>query len=207
MKEETEPFVGRVLWTYGEWGTKMEQQKARKLYQWLWLSPMATVPTLCAVFLKYSDRAEQMSVLVAIVASSLWHLVLLIPAFGKEHAFIRWHGRQALVLAAIRTAVPVFFVLSSGYFLDLLKAVPVLIIVWFVGTLWGQRQAARGDCSLMRWFGQGALLPALQGANEAVQVPEPSTNALLDIIRYSSEPEERRDALSELKRREMVEPL
>ena len=45
-----------------------------------------------------------------------------------------------------------------------LLAVPILIVAWFVGTLMGQLQAARGLCSLMCWFGRADAQPAFMRA-------------------------------------------
>jgi hypothetical protein len=148
--------------------------------------------------------------LIAILGSALWHLVLLIPALNKEHPFIRWHGRQALLLAGVRTAVAVPLahemafptVDFEGYLI-----IVVLIVIWLGGTLWGQRQAARGDCSLMRWFGRAEALPRPEPAEEPAQVAELDTEALVDVIRHSSDPEERLQALAELEKRGMVDSL
>jgi hypothetical protein len=206
----------------------MDRVRARNWYLWLWLSPLLTLPTLaivagfdpgyewicgghwasCNFGLRYGVTG-----LLAALLPALWHLTLLIPARDKEAPLVRWHGRQALVLAGVRTAIACALGLSygairhDGIFSRSLLAVPLLIVVWFAGTIWGQRQAARGDCSLMRWAGHGEELSALQRAEQEAEPGEPHQNRLEEIIRYSRDPEERRKALSELERLEMVEPL
>ena len=151
---------------------------AKKWYGWLWGSPFLTV--LSVIFISLSDPgyqlicdgnwrscdhdlAQQVSFLIGVSGAALWHLVLLIPAFAGQSEFVRWHGWQALLLAGIRTAVPVLFltfVIITREDTDiLLWTVPILIVIWLFGTLWGQWQAARGDCALMRWAGHGAGLP------------------------------------------------
>lgn len=203
----------------------MRKQKAGKWYIWLWLSPLLTVPTLVVLLVNrigyrfiersswsgsgtaYYDTVQRITILIAVLASALWHLILLIPASDKAHPFVRWHGRQALLLAGIRTALPLAFGLGFGQSSRALLAIPVLLLVWLAGTLWGQQQAARGDCSLMRWFGQGELLSTLREADADIQLKEQDAEALVEIIRFGRDPEERRSTLAELRRRGMVEPL
>lgn len=208
----------------------MEKRTARNWYWWLWLSPLVTVPTLilslfsdpgyelvCGGNWRNCDRAmaERVSILIVVLSSALWHLVLLIPALNKESKFVCWHGRQALLLVGVRTAVPLVFGLVFGAGSEALWFIPVLIAVWFCGTLWGQLQAARGDCSLMRWLGRAEALPSREPAAEPAQIverkpaqiTEPDPEAMVDVIRHSRDPEQRRRALSELEKLGMVEPL
>lgn len=141
---------------------------AKNRYTWLWLSPLLTIPT--AIFLAISNPGYNLLCgqrwqacrgnpifhpgVIAIVGSACWHLLFLFPALHNKSDFARWHRWQALILAGIRTFIAMLFV-ADAYWVFLLA----LIAVWFFGTLWGQRQAARGDCSLMRWAGHGAGLP------------------------------------------------
>jgi len=187
----------------------MEERKARNWYWWLWLSPLVTIPTLTILMLIFSlfyDPGRKL-ICIAVLGSALWHLILLFPALNKKSEFVRWHGRQALFLAGVRTAVPLVFGLVFGAEDEALLFIPVLIAVWFFGTLWGQLQAARGKCSLMRWFGRAEALPSRVRAEEPAQARKLDSEALVDIIRYSRDPEQRRKALAELEKLGMVEPL
>ncbi len=152
-----------------------EVRTARKPYMWLWFSPLLTIPSALLLALAiwlFSDFSlvELASGLIPILGSALWHLVLLIWALNKQSAFVRWHGWQALLLAGIRTAVPITFLIfesaegGSGSFV--LMSIGILIVIWLYGTLWGQGQAACGDCALMRWTGHGAGLPLPTAAGE-----------------------------------------
>jgi hypothetical protein len=220
MQAQQRRRAEEVPWT--ERDTHMERQRARNWYWWLWLSPLLTIPTL-AFFLFQElgydlicqnrwlgcdwGAAERVTVLIAVLASALWHLVLLIPALNKEHPFVRWHGRQALLLAGMRTAVPLGFGLAFGRDYGALFFIPVQIAVWLGGTLWGQRQAARGNCSLMRWSGQEELLASLQRADEEARPVDTDAEALIATIRSSRDAEVRRRAIAQLKKLGMVEPL
>jgi uncharacterized membrane protein YhaH (DUF805 family) len=146
---------------------------ARKWYWWLWLSPLLTLPTLFAIIsndpgynlvcpsssldCNYAGAAAA-TVLIAVLGSALWHLVLLIPALSRNR-FVRWHGRQALVLAGVRTLIPLVFGLVFYGSYTIFLFIPLNFIVWLVGNLVGQRQASRGDSWLARAFGKGAELP------------------------------------------------
>ena len=162
---------------------------AKKWYRWLWLSPLLTIPTL--LLLVFNDPgyrlicgsnwlncdhylSELVTALIAIISPALWHLVLLIPALDKHNGFVRWHGRQALLLAGIRTAIPMaflFYDFIDGFDGIILWSIPVLIAVWLFGTLWGQGQAKRGDCALMRWTGHGQGLPLPVGEEKPAVAP------------------------------------
>ena len=106
------------------------RKTARKWYRWLWFSPLLTIPTLLILSIAtesliYSLVCPQgwqncsydyaagyrLSVLLSVLGSALWHLILLIPARNKESTFVRWHGRQAMILAGVRTAVPLTFII------------------------------------------------------------------------------------------------
>jgi hypothetical protein len=164
----------------GELRMNSEIRTAHKWYWWLWLSPLLTIPTLgllimlswlfCNEFWSgcYHPRNDLITGMVAVFGSALWHLILLVPALNQQSAFVRWHGRQALLLAGIRTVVPAAFVLFHFGIVEdsegVLWVIPIMIAFWFFGALWGQRQAARGDCWLMRWAGKGAGLPLMDEA-------------------------------------------
>jgi tetratricopeptide (TPR) repeat protein len=145
-------------------------------------------------------------ILIGVLGSALWHLILLYPALRDDSEFVRWHARQALLLAGVRTAVPLVLGLA-GDVDGVCLAVLTLIPIYLVGNLWGGRQAMRGDCSLMRRFGRAEALPPPEPAVVPDEAKEFDADALVDIIRYSQDPEERRRALSQLEKLGMVESL
>ena len=202
----------------------MEIQTARKWYRWLWLSPFLTIPTLVIVYMLCQpigqqiicpqgwsncnyEAVESLTELIAVGVSSLWHLVLLIPATNKQYPFVMWHGRQTLLLALLRTSVPIFFVLFARDPIIVLLSLLLLIPIWLVGNLWGQNQAGRGDCSLMHWTGRADSLPGPPEEKESDAPDGISADALETTFRFSNDPHERQAALEELKKRGLVEYL
>lgn len=173
-------------------------QRAANWYRWLWLSPFVTIPTLIYLYFDSWDFGW------AILGSALWHLILLIPLLDKQSEFVRWQGRQALSLAGLRTLIPFMLTLLYGD-TGAMVSIPFLIAIWLGGTLWGQGQAKRGDCSLMRWFGREEALPGPETKQTSLKASELNPDALVKIIRYSDSRKNRRLALFELKKRDMVE--
>jgi len=147
------------------------KKSARGVYRWLWFSPLLTIPTLA--LLLFSD----MSITIAVLGSALWHLLLLRQALAK-HTFVRWHGRQGLLLAGLRTAFSLVYGLLSYDEEGLALSILILIAIWLVGNIWGQDQVARGDCWLMRVRGQGDGLP-LKWSPVAPARPQPSAEPSL----------------------------
>ncbi|MCK5643431.1 MAG: hypothetical protein KAJ19_21655, partial [Gammaproteobacteria bacterium] len=180
-----------------------EMLTAKKWYWWLWLSPFLTLPTLAIVGL--FGYFVDLSIVIALILSALWHLVLLIPSLNKQSDFIRWHGRQALMLAAIRTAVPISLLIVLGDVDGLLKSIPLLVAVWLFGTRWGQAQAVRGECSLANWLGHEISLPLPE--SEVILKGDDDPDALVEVIRFNRDPRERRVALLKLEKLGMVEGL
>lgn len=150
-----------------------ERRIARNWYWWLWLSPLLTMPTLLVLFLPFAYAGQDhVGGLIAILGSALWHLVLLIPALNKWSGFVRWHGRQALLLAGVMTVLLLVFAFDSEavpYYGNAGDMLYSAFAVWFFGTLFSQRQAARGDCSLMRMLGRAEALPGPEPAAEPGQ--------------------------------------
>lgn len=142
------------------------EKSARGVYRWLWCSPLLTIPTLA--LLLFSD----MPISIAVLGSALWHLLLLRQALAK-HPFVRWHGWQGLLLAGLRTAVPLSYGLMFYDEDSVTSVIWILIAIWLIGNISGQNQVARGDCWLMRVRGQGDGLP-LKWSPAKPARPQPS---------------------------------
>jgi hypothetical protein len=198
----------------------MEHEQAKKIYRWLWWSPLLTIPTLLILmswnpgheyYCCNNAIEERITGIVAVIGSALWHLTLLKPSRNKENFFIRWHGKQALTLAGLRTAIPLAFAFLYGFELEILCSIPILIVVWLVGTIWGQNQAIRGDCSLARWFGHADELPG-PPVETQVETPEIISDEeeiefLVKTLRFNPDKEARTKALLKLDALGVVEDL
>ena len=185
----------------------MQIPEAHKWYRWLWWSPLLTVPTFIGVGVWTYFSGDWAG--LPVIVSALWHLILLKPAMDKERPFVCWHGRQALALAGLRTIIPLAIVIWEDDVEAIPIAIPFLIVVWFFGTIWGQRQATRGDCSTLRWLGghnAEEILGIIGQEKEAIKVDK-QTNNLVYAIRFGRSREKREAALTELEALDMVEPL
>lgn len=203
----------------------VERKKAHDLYRWLWLSPLLTIPTLAFVFINSLGYelvckgsgvcdwrlAETVSVVLAVLLSSLWHLVLLKPALVKDSPFLRWHALQGLCLAGLRTAVSLgvaFAVIFGDDMFLALVLVLLLVLIWFAGTYVGQKQAAQGQCWLAELAGRQdevALYRELALMDQAEGAQPDAIQEWVNIIRFADDPRQRRRALDELTALDMVE--
>jgi hypothetical protein len=197
----------------------MEQLQAKNVYRWLWWSPLLTIPTHLLIIIwnpgsEYyccnSAIEHRITGIFAVMVSALWHLTLLKAARDKKNFFVCWHGRQALTLAGLRTAIPLFLILLLGYVGNFF-AIFILIFVWLIGTLWGQDEAKHGSCTLAHWFGHADELPGpLMDPTQQIITALPSEdeiNRLVHTIRFSQDREERAKALSKLHALGVVEYL
>jgi hypothetical protein len=134
-----------------------ERQLARGPYQWLRVSPLLTVFTFCVVMsLELGDlfcgniyyckdnSSLMISAICGVLISALWHLLLLQYIRSDRSELVRKHGRQALIYAGIRTAVPlaiIFLDLSAGLGGSLACwTIPILIILWLTNSSSGLQQ-------------------------------------------------------------------
>ena len=185
---------------------------AKNIYWWLWLSPLvvfwagAIVTGFASVFQPRSADTPLVNAMAAI-ARAMPHLWLLIPAIVAQSEFVRWHARQAILLVIPQTMIGLVSALAPGLGLAISAAVGCLpAVIWFIGTLWGHRQARRGDCALMRWAGRGASLPLPLEIESAVQPAAANrADALVAIIRRSRDETQRRAAVDELRKLGLVE--
>ena len=210
---------------------RAEIRRASGAYGLLWVSPVVTVPATlylavtiggsisrsnCANGIVSCEIINRVPLLAGILMSAAFHLLLLRPALDPTHAFVRWHGRQALLLAGVRTAIPLAAVLAFGFDYPALLAIPALMLVWLVGNLWAQSQAAGGDCTLMRLAGQGAGLPlpiwqlapaAPSPASKPIGSTSSVVDALVKVIQNVRDAAQREMALAQLRRLGAVEDL
>ena len=187
----------------------MQRTEAIKTYRWLWFAPFLTVPTIIFLSIIFYFNFDNPFV-GALIVSSAWHIILLIPVVLEEDEYLRWHGKQALVLAGLQTTVPLLYIISyrNGNMdeFDILGFIFPLAVVWLFGTLWGQGQAKKDVCSLMNWFGGDAYIEQ-EPAPIQVQPPKLNPDDLENVIRYSKDMKKRAGAVFGLMQLGMVESL
>lgn len=128
-----------------------EFKLAKAAYNWLRVSPLLTLPTLfiaasmgigwtvcgSALFECGYNGVDSVNILIGVIASGLWHLLLLQYVNNGESEYIRKHGRRALAQAGIRTGVAAAAVLldlflgSGGCFIA--AAGILLVFLWLYG--------------------------------------------------------------------------
>ena len=137
-----------------------EEQRAKTAYNWLRISPLATLLTLasvtgidipsiiCGGFGGACDFAviSRLNFILGVLVSGLWHLTLLRFVNDPESEFVRKHGRRALTFAGIRTAIPLAAIILD-YFLGAEGAlacwsIPLLFIMWAANTKAGLKEIA-----------------------------------------------------------------
>lgn len=194
-----------------------EVRDAKNIYLWLWLSPLllfVTAPIAggFAVAIVPSYVKWQWAVAVTALLVALPHLWLLLPAIIAKSEFVRWHARQVLLIAVAQSLVLPLSLIGDAIQGTILRytifGTLLALIVWFIGNFFGHENAAHGDCTLMRVFGRGAMLP-LPVRIEIEPSSESSRegDALVEIIRTSRDSFARGIALDELRRLGLVEEL
>ncbi len=132
-----------------------EAQRAKAAYNWLRVSPLATLLTLvvvtgmnipAAVCRAYTERCDSnafasLNFVIGILISGLWHLTLLRFVNDSESEFVRKHGRRALTFAGIRTVIPLGAVIFDFFvgtqWLMACLSIPILLILWAANTKTG----------------------------------------------------------------------
>jgi len=94
---------------YNFMDTATEKRLSRAPYNWLRVSPLATVITLFiingidpgAILCGRCSGSAAMGVtfIIGVLVSALWHLLLLQYVNNPESELVRKHGRQALIYA------------------------------------------------------------------------------------------------------------
>lgn len=149
---------------------KREQELAKRVYKWLKSSPLFTVVTFfiiyymglseifCGSYACNYDTTQFIDAVFGVLGSALWHLTLLQYVNNKESDLVHWHGAQALLIAGVRTLIPLLS-LVIGFFLgsiDLSCSLSFigLFIIWAIVPQWGNRQVERGECILAQHMGK-----------------------------------------------------
>jgi hypothetical protein len=121
---------------------------AKNSYLWLILSPFVLAVTtfwIASINLGYwicvsdgidcgRNGSKYLNYAIGLLASGLWHIILLPKVFNRESAFVRMHGRRTLAQAFIQIGVMLFGILfdwltgANGVILNI--AFFILFVIW-----------------------------------------------------------------------------
>jgi len=134
--------------------------EARRVYLWLLLSPLVTMPCMLWQSFDLSSRAGALERLPAIAAPLVLHFPLLFWLTSSQ-LFVKRHAQQGLILVLVRFSSAAL-ILTSGRYIDSNVGWFLLVngALWLFGSNWGLRQVQRGACSLMIGRGEENYLPS-----------------------------------------------
>jgi len=123
-----------------------DKKSAKRIYNWLLLSPFITVPVFLILVGIFYGRSLSSELILAALIPAIIHAVLLF-GFDSKSAFVFRHTQQAILLVALRAGMAALAVNigrypEDGLWLFLLGNGSL----WLFGSLWGRNQANRGDC-------------------------------------------------------------
>lgn len=150
-------FFLAVVWLMGQnpgSGTSFkvsenEKNTAKRVYTWLFWSPLLTVPVFIIAVINAYDSSTNLRVFAAL-APLIFHTPLLAGLTSKS-IFVYRHTQQGILLIALRVGIAALAVSASRYPEDGLW---LFLLgngaLWLFGSIWGWNQINRGDCWLMR---------------------------------------------------------
>lgn len=138
--------------------TPKDVSSARRVYWWLFLAPVASVPVwLCSAIFSSNSSGATDAFGMALISTG-FSLIFYLPIFFwtfSNNPFLQAHARQAVILLILRFTSALFFT----YFLflnlfggtqDWIFILPVInVVLWFFGFLIGWNQAGNGST----WLG------------------------------------------------------
>jgi hypothetical protein len=147
-----------------------EKKTARRVYTWLFLSPLLTVPVFIVALFSAYDSSTEGRVLAALIPLIL-HIPLL-AGLTSKNGFVYRHTQQGILLMSLRAGVASLAAInfdSAGILLFLLGNGGL----WLLGSLLGGDQVRRGECWLMQRKGETVEIiigSAVSAGNLAPQV-------------------------------------
>lgn len=130
---------------------KTEQSTARRVYTWLFISSLFTVPFfIILVASSYSRNTSNNQHVLHSIIPLLLHLPLLLGLTSRSR-FVYRHTQQGILLIALRAGVAAFAV-SLGRYPD--DGLWLFLFgngsLWLFGSIWGWVQIQRGEYSWMK---------------------------------------------------------
>jgi hypothetical protein len=130
-----------------------EKNTAKRVYTWLFWSPLLTVPVFIIAVINAYDSSTNLRVF-ATLAPLIFHIPLLAGLTSKS-IFVYRHTQQGILLIALRAGIAALAISASRYPEDGLW---LFLLgngaLWLFGSIWGWNQVSRGDCWVMRRKGE-----------------------------------------------------
>lgn len=179
---------------------------ARGAYEWLRLSPVATLTTLYFAYNVSIVSIELIcngvpacrninsggiALIVGVILSALWHLTLLKYVNHPESEFVQKHGKQALTYAIIRTGIALAAGIL-GFFGE--AGIALLCIAIFVIILLWLTQTNSGLAQIKREIGDDEIPVEIQASERPAEVYIPPSeedgDQIVPLKTASDKPEE-----------------
>ena len=137
-----------------------EKKTAGRIYTWLFLSPLLTVP--CLFFninaLSFTDSFQLTS--LGLILPIILQTPLLL-GLTSQSAYVFRHTQQGILLAAVRVASTlILFGLISDEAFSVISFLFVNGGLWLFSSLWGWNQTGSGTCWWLKRQGEVITKPA-----------------------------------------------
>ncbi len=153
---------------------KNEQKTVRRVYKWLFWSPIFTVPIFMGIALNLSNSATINERVLSALVPLIVHAFLLLGMTSKS-AFVYRHTQQGILLIALRAGMASLAALNigdSGIILFLFGNG----LLWFIGSLAGWSQINDDKCWFMERKGETIILTDVVQPSQANAVTNQTLN-------------------------------
>ena len=153
--------------------SKNEQNTAKRIYTWLFWSPIFTVPIFMGIALNLSNSATINERVLSALVPLILHAFLLLGMTSKS-AFVYRHTQQGILLIALRagTASLAISMGSSPY-----DGLGLFFLsngaLWLIGSIVGWNQIFNSKCWFMDRKGETIILMDIE--NKKIVTPESQT--------------------------------
>ena len=160
--------------------SKEEKSTARRVYTWLFVSSIFTVPLLIyLLFQTYSDYSSSNELVLIALLPALLHLPLLLGLTSKR-LFVYRHTQQGIILSALRAGLAAIAVTSGRYPYE---GIWLFLLgngsLWLFGSIWGWVQVNRGECWWLKQKGEVTTV-----SSESTPLPKIDSNIKLSPEKY-----------------------
>ena len=138
-----------------------EKKTARRVYTWLFFSPLLTIPLLITLLLNssYESTPPLNQIFLTVLTSSFLHAFLLIGLTSKS-VFVYRHTQQGILLISLRAGMASLAVVNLDSHFD--NALTLFFLgnglLWLFGSIIGWNQISNGKCWFMDRKGETPII-------------------------------------------------